>query len=239
MADPPNGGQLLELPVGEFLDRTASASPTPGGGSVAAVTGALASALVAMVARLTAGKKGYEQAWELAGAAVGTADRLTADLQAAALEDVCSFEAYLAALRLPKASAEERRTRRVALAAATRRATAAPLAIAAACAEILSQVGAAGAGREPPCRVGHRRRGSPGRGRRGRRAADRADQSSVPLLKMSFFEGAREHGGKNTLLNVDENYAISHQEQVETYGSESRVIVRLHFLESKAIVIAE
>ena len=130
--------QLLELPVGEFLARTASASPTPGGGSVAAVTGALASALVAMVARLTAGKKGYEQAWEQAGEAVRRADLLTAQLQAAALEDVRSFEAYMVALRLPKGSAEERQSRRVALAAATRRATAAPLAIAAACAEILT-----------------------------------------------------------------------------------------------------
>ena len=139
MADEQDDGrQLLDLPVGEFLERTASASPTPGGGSVAAVTGALASALVAMVARLTDRKKGYEQAWELAGGSVDRADRLTADLQAAALEDVRSFEAYMAALRLPKGSPEERQARRAALAEATRRATAAPLAIAAACAEILN-----------------------------------------------------------------------------------------------------
>jgi formiminotetrahydrofolate cyclodeaminase len=133
-----DSGTLLELPVGEFLERTASASPTPGGGSVAAVTGALASALVAMVARLTEGKKGYEQAWKLAAETVAGADRLTGELQAAALEDVRSFEAYMAALRLPKGSAHDRQERRAALAAATRRATAAPLAIAAACAEILT-----------------------------------------------------------------------------------------------------
>ena len=130
--------QLLELPVGEFLERTASASPTPGGGSVAALTGALAGALVAMVARLTDGKKGYEQAWERAGEAVRRADRLTAELQAAALEDVRSFEAYMAALRLPRGSEQERQARRAALAAATRRATAAPLAIAGACVEVLA-----------------------------------------------------------------------------------------------------
>jgi formiminotetrahydrofolate cyclodeaminase len=91
-----------------------------------------------MVARLTDGKKGYEQAWELAAETVGSADRLTGELQAAALEDVRSFEAYMAALRLPKGSPEERQARRASLAAATRRATAAPLAIAAACAEILT-----------------------------------------------------------------------------------------------------
>ena len=138
MANETGGEQLLALPVGEFLERTASASPTPGGGSVAAVTGALASALVAMVARLTDGKKGYEPAWELAADAVGRADRFTAELQAAAVEDVRSFEAYMAALRMPKGSPDQRRARRGALAAATRRATAAPLAIAAACAGVLT-----------------------------------------------------------------------------------------------------
>ena len=130
--------ELFELPVAAFLERTASAAPTPGGGSVAALTGALASALVAMVARLTDRKKGYEQAWELAAAATASADLLAAELQAAALEDVRSFEAYMTALRLPKGSSEERQTRRAALEAATRRATAAPLAIAAACAEVLA-----------------------------------------------------------------------------------------------------
>ena len=138
MSGPAHAEQLLELPVSAFLERTASASPTPGGGSVAAVTGALASALVAMVARLTDRKKGYEQAWELAAETSRRADRLTAKLQAAAMEDVHSFQAYMAALRLPKQSLEERRARTAALAAATQRATAAPLAIAAACAETLA-----------------------------------------------------------------------------------------------------
>lgn len=137
MSDTPHA-ELFELPVAAFLERTASAAPTPGGGSVAALTGALASALVAMVARLTDRKKGYEQAWELAAAATASADLLAAELQAAALEDVRSFEAYMTALRLPKGSSEERQTRRAALEAATRRATAAPLAIAAACAEVLA-----------------------------------------------------------------------------------------------------
>ena len=133
-----NVEQLLELPVSEFLRRTGSAAPTPGGGSVAAVSGALASALVAMVARLTDQKKGYESAWQMAAAAGQRADQLTAQLQAAAVEDVRSFEAYMAALRLPKQSTEQKQARAPALAAATRRAIAAPLAIAAACAETLT-----------------------------------------------------------------------------------------------------
>ena len=130
--------ELLGLPLGEFLARTGSAAPTPGGGSVAAVAGALASALVAMVGRLTDRKQGYEQAWVAAAAATRRADELTAELQSAAVEDVQSFQAYMAALRLPKRAPAERQTRTAALAAATRRATAAPLAIARACAETLA-----------------------------------------------------------------------------------------------------
>ncbi len=138
MGNAMHSDHLLELPVVSFLERTASASPTPGGGSVSAVAGALASALVAMVARLTVRKKGYEQAWELAADGARVADRITAELQAAALEDVHSFEEYMAALQLPRRSSEERQARTDALAEATMRATAAPLAIATACAEVLT-----------------------------------------------------------------------------------------------------
>ena len=135
--------QLLDCSVAEFIERTGSASPTPGGGSVSALVGALASALVAMVARLTDRKKGYEQAWELAAEGVRDANRITAELQAAALEDVRSFEAYMAALRQPKRTPEERRARSAALAEATRHAVsdigaAAHLAAAAAGAALLT-----------------------------------------------------------------------------------------------------
>ena len=176
MNDAPHAERLLQLPVAAFLDRTASASATPGGGSVAAVTGALASALVAMVARLTDHKKGYEQAWELAAEAVRRADRLTTELQAAALEDVHSFEAYMAALRLPKRSPEERQARSAAVAAATRRATAAPLAIAGACAEVLTVADglAPVANRHAVSDIGAA--AHPSRGRGGRCVADGRDQ---------------------------------------------------------------
>lgn len=51
---------LVELTVKDFLDKVAGSDPVPGGGSVAALSGALASALATMVANLTIGKKGYE-----------------------------------------------------------------------------------------------------------------------------------------------------------------------------------
>ena len=56
---------LAELTVKEFLDKVAGSDPVPGGGSMAALNGAVASALTAMVAGLTIGKKGYEEHEEL------------------------------------------------------------------------------------------------------------------------------------------------------------------------------
>ena len=51
---------LVDLTVKEFLNKVAGSDPGPGGGSIAAVNGAIASALAAMVANLTISKKGYE-----------------------------------------------------------------------------------------------------------------------------------------------------------------------------------
>ena len=55
---------LADLTVKDFLDKVACSDPVPGGGSIAALDGALASALSTMVARLTVGKKGYEASEE-------------------------------------------------------------------------------------------------------------------------------------------------------------------------------
>ncbi|WP_373828493.1 cyclodeaminase/cyclohydrolase family protein, partial [Bacteroides heparinolyticus] len=58
---------LVDLTVKDFLDKVAGSDPVPGGGSIAALNGAIASALAAMVANLTLGKKGYELHEELMG----------------------------------------------------------------------------------------------------------------------------------------------------------------------------
>lgn len=52
---------LVDLTVKEFLNKVAGSDPVPGGGSIAALNGAVASALAAMVANLTIGKKNYEE----------------------------------------------------------------------------------------------------------------------------------------------------------------------------------
>lgn len=116
-------------PEPTFLDRLASGTPTPGGGSAAAYTGAGAAALVAMVARLTVGKKKYvsveSQMWIL----IERAESLRSSLTAAVEEDAAAFDAILVAVRLPKNTPEEQSVRAVAMENATLGAAQVPLAV--------------------------------------------------------------------------------------------------------------
>lgn len=75
---------LVDLTVKEFLNKVAGSDPVPGGGSIAALNGAIASALAAMVANLTIGKKGYELHEELirhiSGVALQQKEAFVADI---------------------------------------------------------------------------------------------------------------------------------------------------------------
>ena len=111
----------------DFLERLAAGTPTPGGGSASAYAAAQAAALVAMVGRLTVGKKKYKaveaEVWPL----IEQADALRRDLTAAVEEDAAAFEAYMAARKLPRNTEEEKATRAQAILEATRHAAAVPL----------------------------------------------------------------------------------------------------------------
>jgi formiminotetrahydrofolate cyclodeaminase len=72
--------KLSSLSVDAFVRELASDSPAPGGGSASALSGSLAAGLVAMVCRLTDGKKGYEEYWPLAAKIRERADELAASL---------------------------------------------------------------------------------------------------------------------------------------------------------------
>lgn len=89
------------LPV-EFIEAVASSEPTPGGGSVAALAGALAAALAGMVARTTLGKKKYAGVETLMRENAVQADALRAGLTAAINQDSDAFDRVMAAFRLPK-----------------------------------------------------------------------------------------------------------------------------------------
>ncbi|MBC7316044.1 MAG: cyclodeaminase/cyclohydrolase family protein [Chloroflexi bacterium] len=121
----------------DFLEALASAEPTPGGGSVAALGGALAAALVSMVCRLTLGKKGYEAVQQEISAILERSEALRAELTRLLEADTQAYARVMAAYRLPRRTAEEKGAREKALQAALMEATEVPLDIAARCAEVM------------------------------------------------------------------------------------------------------
>lgn len=125
-------GEVRQQPTvtQEFLGALAEGTPTPGGGSAAAYAAAMAAALVAMVCRLTLGKKKYAAVEEAMKAILEQAEALRADLSAAVEKDAAAYEEVLAALRLPKGSAEEQAARAKAIQAATLKAAQVPLEVA-------------------------------------------------------------------------------------------------------------
>jgi glutamate formiminotransferase/formiminotetrahydrofolate cyclodeaminase len=114
----------------DFLDELAADSPTPGGGSAAAYSGAAAAALVAMVARVTIGKKKYAAVEKQMQSVVESAEALRASLTAAVKEDAAAFEAVMAAFRLPKEKAEQEQARLDAIQTAILNAARVPLQVA-------------------------------------------------------------------------------------------------------------
>lgn len=123
----PQKPSLWNLTAGELLTRTASGDPTPGGGSVSAVAGALGLGLVCMALEVTARRRdAAPEASELLQQATRQLERLKAHPDA----DVSAFEGYMAALALPKADEIQKAGRKQALEAAALAATQAPLAAA-------------------------------------------------------------------------------------------------------------
>jgi glutamate formiminotransferase/formiminotetrahydrofolate cyclodeaminase len=113
-----------------FLEAVASASPAPGGGSVAALAGALAAALSSMVCQLTLGKEEFASVEPQMRAALEEAQGLKKELQALIEEDASAFHAILEAYRLPRKSKEEKERRGWAIQAALRGAASVPLTVA-------------------------------------------------------------------------------------------------------------
>jgi methenyltetrahydrofolate cyclohydrolase len=93
---------LVEKTVKEFLDELASNSPAPGGGSVAALCGALAAALCSMVCRLTIGKKKYAEVSEELQSVLDKMEQYRMELTALIDEDTRAFNKVMESYRLPK-----------------------------------------------------------------------------------------------------------------------------------------
>jgi formiminotetrahydrofolate cyclodeaminase len=104
-------------------------SPTPGGGSAAALSGALSAALASMVANLTVGKKGYQDVEAEMREAAVRAQAVKDALIEAVDRDAAAFDKVMAAVRLPKATPEQAREKESALEGATKEATLVPLGV--------------------------------------------------------------------------------------------------------------
>lgn len=121
-----------------FLDELASAEPAPGGGSVAALSGALGASLVAMVCRLTIGKKGYEAVSAEMRAILPRAEALQRELVDLMQADTDAYTRVMNAYKLPKRTDEEKAARARALQAALQHASDVPLCVAEACVQVLA-----------------------------------------------------------------------------------------------------
>ncbi|MEO5988827.1 MAG: glutamate formimidoyltransferase [Candidatus Eisenbacteria bacterium] len=133
LRNPPLTGAV---PISTFFDQVAGPTPTPGGGTVAAFVGALATTLTTMVANLTIGKKKYVAAEGVMVDLKRDAERLRGELLVLARKDSEAFEAVLQARRMASTTAEEVGARDRAIAAAELEAARVPLSTARACAEV-------------------------------------------------------------------------------------------------------
>ncbi len=113
--------------IDEFLESVAAPSPTPGGGSVAAICGALSAALSRMVASLAVGKEGYEAVQGELESFQERSRSVQRRLRDLADEDATAYDAVVAAMRRPRGGDEERKQRVDAMQAAYRRAAEVPL----------------------------------------------------------------------------------------------------------------
>jgi len=122
--------KLADLSIKEFLAKTASGSPVPGGGSIAALSAAIAAGLSEMVANLTIGKKGYEatekQMKVIKKAAADYRNKLIKDID----RDSDAYNDVLAAFRLPKSYDLEENFRKEAIQDAFKKASLVPLDVA-------------------------------------------------------------------------------------------------------------
>ncbi len=118
---------LVKMDLRQFCNETLSDSPAPGGGSVAALMGALGASLGGMVANLSAGKRGWDDKLSYFSNWAVKAQQLKDELLALVDEDTAAFNRVVDAFALPKDSADEKKARSTAIEEATKHAAEIPL----------------------------------------------------------------------------------------------------------------
>ncbi len=132
--------RLVDLSTRELVARLATSDPVPGGGSAAALAGAMGAALVSMVVELTIGRPAAEGHEDELTEIKLAASHLQSDLLSLADADAAAYASVVAARRLPRDTDRDRESRRVQVDAALREAIRAPLATARAAETVLSLV---------------------------------------------------------------------------------------------------
>ena len=128
---------ITESPVTSFLEDLASSKPAPGGGSAAALCGAVGAALVSMVCNLTIGKKKYADVEEHIKGLLERATALRQRLIQLIEEDVAAYSAVSSAYKMPRESEDEKAARAEAIQRSLKAATVPPMGMVEACVEIL------------------------------------------------------------------------------------------------------
>ena len=119
--------ELIEMSLSDFAYETASESPAPGGGSIAAYCGALGAALATMSANLSAHKRGWDDKWEIFSNWGNISINYQKDLLNLVDKDSQSFNYIMDAFKLPKSTEEEKLNRLEAIQLATKKAIEIPL----------------------------------------------------------------------------------------------------------------
>jgi glutamate formiminotransferase/formiminotetrahydrofolate cyclodeaminase len=120
-----------------FLDALAAGTAAPGGGSAAAYAGSMAAALVAMVARLTIGKKKYAAVETQMKTIVERAEELRLELATAVQDDASAYQAVMATFQMPRTTPDEVSAFEAAMESATLKAAQVPLEVAFKAVEVL------------------------------------------------------------------------------------------------------
>jgi len=128
---------IKDSTIEEFLDNLASKSSTPGGGSAAAIIGAMGAALVSMVANLTVGKKGYEAVNDEMQSILARSEKYRQQFTDMIQADVDVFNQVMDAYGMPRETDQEKEHRSAAIQAALKEATDVPLACAALCLDVI------------------------------------------------------------------------------------------------------
>lgn len=128
---------IKDKSIQAFVDELASKASTPGGGSAAAIMGAMGAALLGMVANFTIGKKNYEVVEQEMRTLLSEAEGLRAQLTGLIEADVEAFDGVMAAYGLPRDSESDKAARTQAIQAALKVAADVPLKCARLCAEVI------------------------------------------------------------------------------------------------------